>query len=167
MAKNVYLKLKIDGTDIEGESTVLSLDREGTIECLSFHHGIIANYVSSSGQPSGNRQHEPVRIHKRIDKSTPLILEALFQQNKPVEAIFMFFRPTKGPVSRRGSSSEEHFFTVLIENGHISGVKQVSEDTIIGGGKAPQMMEEVAFTYHNIKWTNEISGEEYQDSWMV
>ena len=35
-AQTVHLWLTVDGTRIEGESSIQSLEREGTIECLSY-----------------------------------------------------------------------------------------------------------------------------------
>ena len=161
MAQTVHLKLQIDGNDIEGESTVSSLERDGTIECSSFDYMLTALYDEAIGKFTGRRRHEPVVIHKRVDKSTPLLLKALCRNETVNSAVFRFFRPSPG-----GSGAEEHFFTVLLENGHITSVKQVSEDAIIGGEAAPPMMEKVAFIFRTITWTYEIDGATHEDSWM-
>ncbi len=161
MAQTVHLKLQIDGNDIEGESTIDSLERDGTIECSSFDYMLTAPYDEPTGRPTEKRQHEPVVIQKRVDKSTPLLLKALCR-NEPVNsAEFMFFRP-----SLDGSGAEEKFLTVMLENGYITSVKQVSEDAIIGGEAAPPMMEKVAFIFETITWTYEIGGATHRDSWM-
>ena len=160
MAQTVHLTLQIDGNDIQGESTASSMDREGTIECSSFSYSVITPRDETSGKLTGRRQHRAVEITKCVDKSTPLLLKALCQ-NEPVDsAEFRFFRPSPG-----GSGAEEHFYTVLLENGYVSGVSQLSEDEIMGGEAAPPMMEEIEFVFQDITWTYEIGGATHKDSW--
>ena len=160
MAQTVHLTLEIDGNKVEGESTISSMEREGTIECSSFKYSLITPREEATGQLTGKRQHKPVRITKRIDKSTPLLLKALCQNEPVTMAEFRFFRPSPG-----GSGAEEHFFTVMLENGYVGGVNQLSEDAIMGGEAAPPMMEEIAFVFQDITWTYEIGGATHKDSW--
>ena len=160
MAQTVHLKLEIDGNEIEGESTIASMEREGTIECSSFKYALISPRDEETGRLTGRRQHQPVEITKRIDKSTPLLLKALCQNEPVTQAEFRFFRPSPG-----GEGSEEHFFTVVLENGYIIGVNQLSEDAIMGGESAPPMMEEIAFVFQEITWTYENGGATHKDSW--
>ncbi len=159
MAQTVHLKLQIDGNEIQGESTIASMEREDTIECSSFDYKLTVPYDEATGRLTGRRQHEPVVIQKRVDKSTPLLLKALCRHEPVNSAEFMFFRPSQG-----GSGAEEKFFTVMLENGYIASVKQVSEDAIIGGEAAPPMMEKVAFIFKSITWTYEIGGATHKDS---
>jgi len=158
MAQTVHLRLQIDGNDVYGESTISSMDREDTIECSSFRYGITTSYDPYTIRALTRREHEAVVIQKRIDKSTPQLLKA-FCLNEPVNmAQFRFFRPSRG-----GSNAEEHFYTVLLENGYIANVKQISEDAIVAGEAAPPMMEEVTFTFREISWTYEIGGATHAD----
>jgi type VI secretion system secreted protein Hcp len=159
MAQTVHLILQIDGNDVEGESTIASLERENTIECSSFHYAVKVDYDPGSLRPIEKRQHEPVIIYKRIDKSTPLLLKALCRQDTVNSAEFRFYRPAIS-----GAGAEEHYFTVLLENGFICSVEQVSEDAIMGGQGAPPMMEEVAFNFRDITWTYEDGGATHKDS---
>ena len=153
MALTVHLKLKINGNDIEGESTISSMNREGTIECSSFSYAALKPYRENDFSISDPPQHSPIVIQERIDKSTPLLLKALFQ-NEPMDwGEFRFYRPALG-----GSASEEHFYTVLIENGVILAVNQLSEDDLIAGAAALPMMEEVSFGFKNITRTYQIGG---------
>lgn len=163
MAQTVHLWLQIDGSSVEGESRVATLDREDTIECSSFHYELTAAR-DATGRLTGKRQHAPAKIHKRIDRTTPLLLKALCEKEPVNQAEFRFYRTR---VTRTGPT-EEHFFTVLLEDGLISSVTQVSEDEIMAGEAAPPMMEEVAFTFQKITWRYEIGGQEHMDSeWWV
>lgn len=159
MAQTVHLKLQIDGDDIEGESTVVSMNRDDTIECLSFHYAVKRQYDPQTFRTIKGSQHEPVVIYKRIDKSTPLLLKALCKKKPVNSAEFRFFR-----LAISGTGAEEHFFTVLLENGFICSVEQVSEDIIMAGIDAPPMIEEVAFTFKDITWTHEISRTSHKET---
>ncbi len=159
MAQTVHLKLEIDGNLIEGESTVTSMEREGSIECLSFGYEVTTPR-NASGALTGRRQHGPIRIHKRIDKSTPLLIKALCKNEPVTLGEFRFFRPDAS-----GSGAEEHFYTILMEKGYVASVLQLSEDVIMAGDQAPPMMEEVSFVFRDITWTYEIGGVTHKDSW--
>ena len=160
MAQTVHLKLEIDGNEVEGESTISSLEREGTIECSAFTYGLDTPRDEASGALSGKRQHRPVTITKRIDKTTPLLLKAVCNNEPVTKAEFRFFRPELG-----APGTEEHFYTVLLENAYISSVGQESRDAITGGKNAPPMMEEVSLVFGRITWTYEIGGATHRDSW--
>ncbi len=159
-AQTVHLTLEIAGNQIEGESTIRSLDREGTIECSSFTWGVLTPTDDSTGSVTGNRQYQPVTVTKRIDKSTPLLAKALAQNEPVTTAEFRFYRP-----DTTGKGAEEHFYTILLENGYIKSISAVSEVSLLGGPDAPPMMETVGFVFRNITWTYEIGGVTYQDSW--
>lgn len=160
MAQTVHLRLEIDGNPVEGESTVSSMNREGTIECLSYEAALVTPRDEASGRVRGRRQHQPITFVKRIDKSTPLLIRALCQ-NQPInKAEFHFFRPSPG-----GSGAEEHFYTVLLEDAYVSSVRQLSEDATLAGQDAAPMIEEIELVFSEISWTYEIGGATHKDSW--
>jgi type VI secretion system secreted protein Hcp len=160
MAQTVHLKLRIAGNDIQGESTIASLGRADTIECSSFSCGLMTPYDKTTMALTGKALREPVEIVKGIDKTTPLLLKALHQQEPVDRAEFRFFRPAV-----TGAGDEEHFLTVLLEGGYIVSVTQLSEDPTVGGEAAPPMMEEVAFLFKYITWTYMIGGVEFRAFW--
>jgi type VI secretion system secreted protein Hcp len=159
MAETVHLYLKANGTDIQGESTQLSLGRENSIECLSFRDSVRTAREQSSGVASGRRTYEPVRITKRIDKSSPLLAKAL-TMNEVVEGVFKFFRPNPA-----GDGTTEHFFTVEIKEGRISQINRVSPDTIDPASATAPPLEDVSFVFGYIRWTYEPDGVEHVDQW--
>lgn len=154
----IYLKLEIEGTRIEGESSVRLQGREDTIECSSFVWGGQAPFDPATGERSGKTEHTAVEIEKRIDKSTPLLIKALCN-NEPVDlAEFMFFRTEK-------DGTEEKFYAVRLTGGHISSVTQIGQQRIVAGDTSPPMTEKVAFVFKEIEWKYEIDGGTYADSW--
>ncbi len=159
MAMNVYLSLKADGTDIEGDSTVSSMDRENTIECTLFDDGVSAAREAGSGMATGRRRYDPIKIRKRIDKATPLIAKALCN-NEVIEGIFKFYRPNPA-----GDGTTEHFFTIDIKGGRVSSIQHVSPDTMDPVETARPAEEEVEFLFSDITWTFEDGGLSHMDSW--
>lgn len=159
-AQTVHIRLQINGNDIEGESTISSMERENTIEASAAGFNVSTPYEAASGGLTGRRIYRPFTILKRLDKSTPLLFKAL-AMNEPVTRLeAMFFRPAAG-----SSGAEEKFFTILLENARIVSIVQTSEDAIVGGQNAPPVMELISFVFQDITMTYEIGGATHKDSW--
>jgi len=159
MAMTVHLSLKANGVDIQGNSTIMSMERENTIECLSFCDSVRTAREASSGMASGERTYEPILIRKRIDKSSPLLAKALCN-NEVIEGTFKFFRPNPA-----GDGTTEQFFTVKIEEGRVNSVVRVSPDVIDPASANEPPTEEVGFVFGKITWTYIPDGVEHVDHW--
>ena len=89
MAFPVYLFLTANGNEIQGESSVTSLGRENSIECLYFYFsGMMPTSTSAGGAATGKRRYDPIRIQKVIDKSSPLLLPRRARVVKFSELLF-------------------------------------------------------------------------------
>jgi type VI secretion system secreted protein Hcp len=159
MAMTVHLFLKANGQDIEGDSTITSMDRENSIECLSFSDSVRTAREASSGMASGERTYDPIRIVKRIDKSSPLLFKAL-TNNEVIEAIFRFYRPNPS-----GDGTTQQFYTIKINQGRIASYQRVSPDVIDPASANAPPTEEVSFVFGEIIQTYEPDGVEHQDTW--
>lgn len=160
-AETVHLYLKSNGEDIQGDSTVTSLNRANTIQCLSFQDAVATVRAAGSGMATGRRTYEPIVFRKRIDKSSPLIAKALVQ-NQVIEGQFRFYRP-----SPAGDGTTEHFFTIEIKEGRVNGIKRISPSTIDPATANQPPMEEISFVFGTIKWTYHPTGATFSDSNMV
>jgi type VI secretion system secreted protein Hcp len=161
MAETVHLKLTAAGTAIEGESTQTSLGREKTIECVSFETAIETAREAGSAIATGRRRHLDIVIHKRVDKSTPLLIKALTENTK-LEATFMFFRPNPA-----GDGTTEQFYTVALKEARISSYKQWVPDTMVPNAHAVPPLEEIKFVFGHINWTYNSTGAQHEDSWAA
>ena len=147
---SVALFLEINGTKIDGENPVTSLDRENSIQVLSISNAVTTPRDAASGQLTGARQHKPITFTKRIDKSTPLLYKALTQNEQITEAQFRFYRSAQG-------GGEELFYTIVLQNGYVSFVGDA-------GGKSDDVPTEmVSFVFQNITWTYEPTGTTHTD----
>lgn len=159
MAETVHLFLKANGKDIVGESTQTSLGRENSIECLYYEESIKTAREAGSGMATGRRQHGPILIRKRIDKSSPLLMQILCE-NTACEAQFKFYRP-----SPSGDGTTEQFYTVVLKNARISAIRQWVPDCLAPASSAAPPMEEVEFVFHTISWTYTNGGVTHEDTW--
>ncbi len=159
MAETVHLFLKANGTDIKGSSTQTSLGRQDSIEILWFNSEVITARETGSGLATGRRQYPPLVIRKRVDKSTPLLIKALCE-NQVVEGTFKFFRPNP-----TGDGTTEQFFTIDIKKGRINSHKIINPDTFDPASANRPTMEEVTFVFHTIDWTITDGGVTHSDTW--
>jgi type VI secretion system Hcp family effector len=164
MSGRVYLKLKVAGTDIEGESTVTTIggvDVSKTIECDGFSEKVSTAQDKVSKRPTGQRIYEALTIRKWVDKASPELQKALCD-TMPCEGEFLFFRPAAD------DKRMEHYFTIKIERARVSAINRylpdVSDGDIASAGKPP--MEQVSFVFGKITWTHVPGGKEHSDDWQ-
>ena len=103
MAESIALFLKLNGLDIQGDNSQTSLDRENSIEVLSWSWAA-ESQTTSSGGPSGQRIMGEVKFVQRIDKSSPLLFKA-FTNSDVALGLFKFYRRTRTETAPRSSSS--------------------------------------------------------------
>jgi type VI secretion system secreted protein Hcp len=159
MAESVALFLKSNGKDVQGENTQKSLGRDGSIECVYVEHECATAREASSGTATGRRVYQPIVIRKRIDKSTPLIAEAMVK-NKKIDGKFLFFRPNPA-----GDGTTQQFYTIEISNGRVASMKQFIHPTNEPDMLNEAPLEEWTFTFSDITWTWVDGGVSTPDSW--
>jgi len=147
----IFMKLTGEKGPIPGG--VMRSGLEGWIEVIGMNHEIVSPRDAASGLPTGKRQHKPITITKEIDKSTPLIFKALVNNEQIKEVELRFYKPGKG-------GKEEQYFTIKLENAHISSVRLQNE-----GGTATETREHVSFVYQKIIWTWTDGGITAEDDW--
>ena len=150
MAETVHLFLKINGKEIKGESTQSSQGRADSIECISYEQGVVSAREAATNVVTARRQFSPLKIVKRIDRSSPLLLKAL-SENQKIEGVFKFFRPNPS-----GDGTTEQFYTVEITEGNVAAVKQLIPVTIKSETAGEPPLEEISFVFKNITWTSRI-----------
>jgi type VI secretion system secreted protein Hcp len=159
MAMTVHLFLKANGQDIQGDSSVESLERANSIECLSFSDSVRTGREASTGMATGERTYEPIKITKRIDKSSPLLAKALCN-NEVIEGDFKFYRPNPA-----GDGTTQHFYTITIQQARIASISRVSPDVTNPASASDPAKETVSFVFGYVRWTYEPDGVEHVDEW--
>ncbi len=162
MALNAYLKLKGQKQgDIKG--SVTQKGREGSIMVIAVSHEVVSPRDAASGLPTGKRQHKPFVITKELDKSSPLLYNALCNNENISEWQLQFWSPQLSAAT--GVGQEKQHFTVKLTNANIASI-----DFRMANNKHPELMkfaeyEEVAFTYQKIEWTWNEGGITAMDDW--
>ena len=160
MADAIYLFLKANGQAVEGECE-RSKGREGSIECLYFEDRVRTPMEAGTNHITARRIYAPMKIIKRIDKTTPLLAKAMCN-NEALEGELQFWRPVEG-----GDGSDgEHYFTIALSEARISEIRRVSPrasnpDTT----EDSTPYEEVYFVFHTVRWVYQPSGAEHEDNW--
>ena len=159
MSQPVHLFCTLNGEDIKGESTLTSLDRADSIECLSFEDAVSTARERATGMASGQRTYSPLRFLKRIDRSSPILARGLVN-NEVFEGTFKFYRPTPA-----GDGTTEHFFSISVREGRLSSIKRVSPNCTDPARANEPPCEEISVVFGYIEWTYEKGGVSHVDHW--
>lgn len=159
MAQTVHLWIRGESVgEIRGDSTITSMNREGTIEAFKLESRVKIPIESGSGSAVGERSYSPITITKRIDRSSPILHQALCT-NDPLEVTIRFYRPNPA-----GDGTTEQFYTIRLRQARISSIKTVSPNVLTEEGPP---FEEVSIVFGAINYTYEPDGVEYEDEWRV
>ena len=120
-AQYAYLELKVNGRVIEGDSPVTSLDRVDKIQVIKFTAEHSAGTTLSTSRASAKISKGQITIAKLVDKSSPLLVNALAKGQKVDEAIFRFYR------TNPGGGATQLYYTITITGARISGIKTVND----------------------------------------
>jgi type VI secretion system secreted protein Hcp len=114
---------------------------EGAIECVGFESGVTAVRAARQGLATGRRTHSPIVVRKRVDRASPLLLQAVCT-NDLLEARFDFLRPEAPSVS------SAVFYTVTLFEARIVSVRQlVTEPAPAARSVGSTPMEELSLEF--------------------
>jgi len=157
--QNFYIYIGEVQGEIQGESSILSLDRENKIVGYQYTHNLYLPTDAVSGQATGRRVHTPLTILIQFDKSAPLLHWSFVNQENLLEVTMRFYRPDP-----EGSGQEEQYFTVKLDNAHIISIHDFQPNNQNPETYMPLVLE-LSFSYQQITWTWENGGYEATDTW--
>jgi len=136
--------------------------REDQIRVFTFGHNVSAAYDTATGLPTGKRQHRPVRILKNIDRASPLIASALFNNENLTSVIIRFWKPDD-------PGKELQFYTIELINAHIVSIMPSHSSRLADSNEVNPvpMGETVTFNYQKIIFTWEDGGITAEDDWQT
>lgn len=102
-----------------------------------------------------NAVHHPIEIRKPIDKSTPLIAQAL-STNEKINVVFTCYRTSS-------SGGLELFFKVKLTDATINDVRFHFPNSLTNNDIQPQ--ERVSIQYKSITWEHVMSGTSSYSIW--
>jgi type VI secretion system Hcp family effector len=133
------------GSPIPGPSVYASAP--DTIEVVDIEHSVRREYDEQHGTVAGDRKHEPLKIYKAVDVTTPQLYAMCCNAELCTEVAIQYYVQT-------GSSPEPvEFFSWRLTNAYIVSVRQIPAREL---GRAYEeqydLLEEVAFSYQQIEW---------------
>ena len=129
------------------KGSVTAAGKEETIRVIGIEHEVVSPRDAASGLPTGKRQHSPVRITKRIDRSTPLLYVALVNNENLTDVTIKFYRTGS-------TGGEQQYYTITLVNAAVLELRESEINT-----------ESVSFVYEKIIWTWEEGGITAEDDW--
>lgn len=143
--------------DIPG--SVTRQGREGSIEVFGFNHEVNIQLDSTTGTRTGRREHQLMTFVKAIDKSSPLLIDALIK-NRTFNVMIRFYRPS-------ASGQEQNYYTIELTGARVISVKTVMLNNEESAYTSLPVMEEVSLTYQQIEWTWEPDGISANDEVII
>ena len=163
MALNAYLRLKAQKQG-EIKGSVTQKGREGKILVIAADHEVEVSR-DDAGHATGKRVHKPFVITKELDKSSPLLYQALVSNETIVEWELQFWAPALAGATAVGTEVQR--YTVKLTNAVI-----VDITFRMPNNKNPELQkyaeyEEVAFSYQSIQWIWTDGGLTAKDEWTA
>lgn len=165
-AQQIFMKVEgvsqgviSDGASLEdsiGDKFLEGHDEEMIV--LSAEHTIVIPRDAQSGQPSGARLHQPVKVTCYLDKASPLMQQALVT-GESLEVEISFYRTN----SEEPTDPDEHYYTILLEGATVT----MSRMWVPASDPEKRQLVEYQLSYSTITWTHEISGTEGNDDWRT
>lgn len=144
------------------EDSVGNIGQEGhenEVLVQAFDHKILVPRDPQSGQPTGQRVHQPLTITKVYDKSSPMLYQALTTGER-LKVKVKWFRTSS-------AGSQEHYFTHELEDAIIVDISAHMPNCQDPGQAHFTHLENVSFTYRKITWTHEVAGTSGSDDWRA
>ena len=157
MALNAYLRLTGE-TQGEIRGSVTQAGREESIMVIAYEHDVVSPRDAASGLPTGKRQHRPLTITKEIDKSSPLLMTLLVNNENITEWKLEFWRPSR-------SGKEQQHYTIELVNATISAIRAEMLNNKYPENMQHREREHVSFVYQKVIWTWMDGGITAEDDW--
>jgi len=155
-ALNAYMRITGE-TQGEIKGDVIQAGREDSILVKRYGYSVSDAYDAASGLPSGKRQHRPIQILKEIDSATPLLFNALTQNENLTSVEIRFWKPDS-------SGAEVQYYTIELVNAHIVSIIPSSSSADDESLPIPAR-ETVNFTFERIIMTIEDGGITAEANW--
>jgi type VI secretion system secreted protein Hcp len=149
MALQLFMKVKANGNDIQGESSQKGF--ENWIEVQSFSWGVITARDAGSGQTTGRRQYKEFRWVNRHQKSSVLLWKAL-TENQVIEAQVECVR-------QGGDGGSETFLKLAFKQARISAFDEAGEDV--------DVYEEFGLVFQTVSMLHTNGGIEHEDTFST
>jgi type VI secretion system secreted protein Hcp len=140
------------------KGSITQSGREDSIGVIAFNHEVVSPRDAASGLPTGKRQHKPVTITKEIDKSSPLLMSVLTNNEQITAWELRFWQPS-------ATGQEVQHYTIKLSNASIAGIRSEMLNNKYPENMQHKEREHVSYCYQKIEWTWEDGGITADDDW--
>jgi len=164
MSFNAYGFFTMNGTAIVGDVTVTTMGGDDvsadSIEVFEATWGVTTAAEGSSGARRGSRRMQdlPIQITKRVDGASPMLMQALVENQTIAGKIDFYDTSQEDGVTRKR-------YTIAIEGARVVDIAAVSPNTLDERVSSLPMTEVVKFVYHTVTHTDHVDSKEYQYNW--
>ncbi len=166
MAQPAYIKIEgsTQGLISSGASTEASIGNryqaghEDEIMAQEVSHLVEVPTDPQSGQPSGQRVHKPFSFTCSLNKSVPLLYNALTKGEKLPKVEVHWFRTST-------SGGQEHFFTTILEDAIITSINLVMPNAQDKDNSDKTELFKVSMNYRKVIWEHSSAGTSGSDDW--
>ena len=161
MALTSYAQLTADGAALDGDTSVSTMGgidvSSDHIECFSVRWGSHLKDTSASGRARNPVVKLPVTLVKPVDKTTPLLYQAL-ATNQRVDGSVKIFQtdPQTGETLHR--------FTLQLDLARIVSLEGISPNTLGADTAVLPPTEQVQLLAQTLTYIDEVNGVEYEQA---
>jgi type VI secretion system secreted protein Hcp len=146
--------------------SVTQKGRVGSIMVFYVENEIESPRDAASGLPTGKRMHKPLVIYKEVDQASPLLWNALCNNETITKWQLQFWRPSMSTQGGAGAgATENQFYTIDLTNSTVCKMEMVMENNKDEGTMRFPEYEKVSFVYQAITWTWTKGGITASDDW--
>jgi type VI secretion system secreted protein Hcp len=157
MAIPAYMEL-YDHRGLRIDGSVMVEGRHGTVEVLSFFHGVRIPSDVHTGALTAVRKHEPVVITKPLDSSSPILFRACARGQTLGKVLVHWYEIDDG-------GREREYFRHILEGAKVVSMRSVIHDVKAEGKCHLNHVEQVALSYAKVTWLYVDGALSYSDSW--
>ena len=145
---------------LESVGNVFVEGHEDEFIVQAFNHEVTIPRDPQSGQPTGQRVHQPMTITKVFDKSSPLLYQALTTGENLTTCELSWYRTSP-------TGSQEKYFTMKLEDAIIVNIRAMMPNCQDPGQAHFTHLEEISFAYRKISWDHVAGGTAASDDWRA
>jgi type VI secretion system secreted protein Hcp len=142
--------------DIKG--SVTETGKEDSIRVIAASHELLCPTDATTGLPTGKRKHTPFTITKEVDRATPLLYQAMVNNESLVAWKLQFWTPSP-------TGQPFQHYTVELTNASICDIRFEMLNNQVPENAPHREREHISFVYQFITWTWTTGGIAAQADW--
>ena len=147
-------------TGKESIGSFFKADHDEEALVLSYNHKLSVPTNTLTGQVTGTRKHEFLEVTKFIDKSSPLLLNAVTSPTE-LEVVLRFFRTP----DETSAGEPVEFYNITLQRAKIVSIETISPNIMLPENDVHVAYEVVRFTYGQIQADHVVCGTTAIDDW--